>query len=754
MPLKFHTMKRLHFLFAATLLSASLPLGAAEGNSTKAQTAQLPTVTAVTANEIDDPQFFVVEQYRDFLNREPDEKGLPFWTNEITSCGADSACIEYKRINVSSAFFLSIEFQQTGYLVYRLYKASFNRMLRFQEFLADTQQVGRNVVVNQGDWQQRLEANKQQLIADFVARSAFTTKYPTAMTPELYVDTLNSNTGLSLTPPERTTLVNGLKNNTDTRASVLRKVAEQTAFSQKEFNAGFVLSQYFGYLRRNPDDAPDNNLAGFNFWLAKLNQFNGDYIKADMVKSFLVSQEYRSRFVAPEPITKVIPPGGGTISQPGFASLTFPAGSFSANTTVRLSATHSEETQTDFGITGQLFAAGLRTPFEVRVSSGTTAPATSFDAVIQVPDNFLKSMPIDAEVKVFAEVFQDGGEEVLDSFEMFDSTFDPVTKSLRVALPKEVFTNRRHADELFEAIIVIGTTPTKPGTPTISVEPLFLGNPSALDLQFPSDEGFFKPDATCEGTSLGSPLVGSLVVTGAFNPPKHKGVDYRASTGDNVLSAADGKIVKVGNDSRKLDKRDPRSGKLVKGWGRYVLIQHTDGSQTLYAHLLMDSVGPNDEGKVVKKGDVIAKSNNSGGSSGPHLHMEYAPNGKFFNSGKKVDPHPCIGANVSGSITVRDNGTLADDAFRVSLDGAVLGTTAIGASNTFAVNNIRSGTHTLTILCTIAPDDVGTYEITLSQGLTFSGGGTSRSGTLTQGGTVTFTINAPNNVAINKSSDN
>lgn len=743
MPLKFHTTKRLHLFFTATFLAASLLLGVANINSARGQTAQLPTVTAADANEIDDPQFFVTEQYRDFLNREPDENGLPFWTNEITNCGSDSACIEYKRTNVSSAFFLSIEFQQTGYLVYRLNKASFNRMLRLQEFLSDTQQVGRGVVVNQADWQQRLETNKQQLIADFVGRSTFTTKYPTSMSAELYVDTLNSNTGFSLSQTERTTFVNGLKNNTETRASVLRKVAEQTAFSQKEFNAAFVLSQYFGYLRRNPDDAPDNNLSGFNFWLNKLNQFNGDYIKADMVKSFLVSQEYRTRFVAPGTTTKVIPTGGGTISQPGFASLTFPAGSFAANTAVNLSATHTAETQRDFSITGQLFSAGLRTPFEVRVNSGVAAPATSFDAVIQVPDNFLKSMPLDGEIKVFAQVFQDGGEEVLDSFEMFDSTFDPAAKTVRVTLPKEAFTNRRHADEVFEAVIVIGTTPTKPGTISMSPEPLFLGDPSALDVQFPSVEGILRPDAPCEGTSLGSPLQGTLVVTGAFNPPKHKGVDYRASTGDNVMSAADGKIIKVGNDSRKLDKPDPRSGKLVKGWGRYVLIQHTDGSQTLYAHLVMDSVGAKDEGKVVKKGDVIAKSNNSGGSSGPHLHMEYAPNGKFFNNGKKVDPNPCIGTNISGSITVRDNGSLADDAFRVSLDGTVLGTTAIGASNTFAVNNIRSGTHTLTILCTVAPDDVGTYEVTLSQGLTFSGGGTSRSGTLTQGGTVTFTINAP-----------
>jgi len=57
--------------------------------------------------------------------------------------------------------------------------------------------------------------------------------------------------------------------------------------------------QYVGYLRRNPDDAPDNNLDGLNFWLTKLNQFNGNFIEAEMVKAFLVSGEYRERFGQP-----------------------------------------------------------------------------------------------------------------------------------------------------------------------------------------------------------------------------------------------------------------------------------------------------------------------------------------------------------------------------------------------------------------------------------------------------------------------
>ena len=78
----------------------------------------------------------------------------------------------------------------------------------------------------------------------------------------------------------------------------MRQVAENSEFSQREFNRAFVLMQYFGYLRRNPDDPPETNLNfdGYNFWLAKLNQFNGNFIQAEMVKAFITSSEYRNRF--------------------------------------------------------------------------------------------------------------------------------------------------------------------------------------------------------------------------------------------------------------------------------------------------------------------------------------------------------------------------------------------------------------------------------------------------------------------------
>jgi uncharacterized repeat protein (TIGR01451 family) len=254
--------------------------------------------SAAPENPVDFSQFFVRQHYADFLNREPDASGLAFWTNEIEQCGADAQCREVKRINVSAAFFLSIEFQQTGYLVYRLQQASFGAgvALKLKTFLKDTQEIGRNVVVGQGDWQAQLEANKQAFVGDFVLRPEFLTVYPTTLPPALFVDALNANTGGALTQAERDSLVSALASGATTRAGVLRAVAENVEFTRREKNRAFVLMQYFGYLRRGPSDPPDSDLSGWQFWLSKLEQFDGNFIEAEMVKAFISSDEYRKRF--------------------------------------------------------------------------------------------------------------------------------------------------------------------------------------------------------------------------------------------------------------------------------------------------------------------------------------------------------------------------------------------------------------------------------------------------------------------------
>jgi hypothetical protein len=85
-------------------------------------------------------------------------------------------------------------------------------------------------------------------------------------------------------------------NDPTARGQALLKVTQAADFVSREFPRAFVQIEYFGYLRRNPNDPPDNNFDGDNFWLSKLIQFNGDFLKAEMVKAFLISNEYRQRF--------------------------------------------------------------------------------------------------------------------------------------------------------------------------------------------------------------------------------------------------------------------------------------------------------------------------------------------------------------------------------------------------------------------------------------------------------------------------
>jgi hypothetical protein len=371
--------------------------------------------TPPAANPIDNSSFFVRQHYRDFLNREPDASGLQFWTNEIEQCGADAQCREVKRVNVSAAFFLSIEFQRTGFLAYLANRAAFGNSttapqvpLRFADFVRDVQALQRGYVFGQPGAEAVLEANRRAYFDEFVARAEFVSRYG-AMTNSEFVSALliqnnlagsvanlhiarldaaqqvppNNSTargafilrrpptggdynltlsltlsGLSgpatavhlhgpeaagasapvlytlpagefadvhvaLTPEQAVYLLDGrlyidvhteahpdgeirgqipaqrfrvqvlaeaLDAGTITRAQALRVVAESEEIRDAEFRRAFVLMQYFGYLRRDPD------AAGYDFWLSKLNQFDGDYIRAEMVKAFISSDEYRKRF--------------------------------------------------------------------------------------------------------------------------------------------------------------------------------------------------------------------------------------------------------------------------------------------------------------------------------------------------------------------------------------------------------------------------------------------------------------------------
>jgi minor extracellular serine protease Vpr len=264
-------------------------------------------VSLVVNNPINDPTFYVRQHYVDFLNREPDAAGLQFWVNQLASCNGDATCIDIKRQNVSAAYFLSREFQETGFYVIRVQRTAFAKVsndaqkrITLSQFLTDSSAVGAGFVDGQVGADAVLEQNKNNYAQAIVTSSAFVSKYPQTLTAAQFVDALYQTAGVQAQGTERQDAITAFgAGDTAGRAASLRKVAESASVKNAEFAPAFVLLQYFGYLRRNPTDAPDTSDAGYQFWLSKLNAFGGDYIRSEMVRSFILSSEYRKRFGQP-----------------------------------------------------------------------------------------------------------------------------------------------------------------------------------------------------------------------------------------------------------------------------------------------------------------------------------------------------------------------------------------------------------------------------------------------------------------------
>jgi hypothetical protein len=237
------------------------------------------------ANAIDTTEFFVRQQYLDFLGREPDQFGLVYWSNQINGCNGDAGCIQTQRINVSAAFFIAQEFQQTGSFIYCVYQGALGRRPLFAEYSFDRQSV-----VGGGD----LESEKQAFATQFVARGEFMQRYQTQIAADSFVDALlqstrqSSGVDLSAQRDAFISAYNGGVSLLQSRAAVVHAMADNAAFKQSQYNSAFVLMEYFGYLQRDPD------VGGYQFWLNALNSASGSYPR--MVCSFVTSAEYQRRF--------------------------------------------------------------------------------------------------------------------------------------------------------------------------------------------------------------------------------------------------------------------------------------------------------------------------------------------------------------------------------------------------------------------------------------------------------------------------
>jgi hypothetical protein len=239
-----------------------------------------------TANPLDTAEFFVRQQYVDILGREPDEGGFNYWSDEILRCGDDATCTNRRRREVAAAFFIEQEFQQSGSFIHELYQGALGRRPLHDEYSADRGRVlgGPN-----------LDEEKTAFAASFAQRTDFLQKYPANVTAESFVDALLQNVhqhsavDLSYERDHLITLYQGGANQAASRGLVLRAMADNAAFKKGNYNPAFVLTEYFAYLRRDPE--PD----GYYFWLDVLNNREVDNFRG-MVCSFITSTEYQRRF--------------------------------------------------------------------------------------------------------------------------------------------------------------------------------------------------------------------------------------------------------------------------------------------------------------------------------------------------------------------------------------------------------------------------------------------------------------------------
>jgi murein DD-endopeptidase MepM/ murein hydrolase activator NlpD len=428
--------------------------------------------------------------------------------------------------------------------------------------------------------------------------------------------------------------------------------------------------------------------------------------------------------LAPDSTQAPIPSTGGTITLPGIGSTTFPAGAFPDGARVKLSVGSDATVAANFDEFASIFRPSSRLAYEVTISTGPAPPiAETVDVLLEFPSDFLSQAPDGYGIEMFAMVEQESDLDLpFRTFELFESHLTLSGAAIQATVPTGVFF--LDSDGQYKTVFILAPTPGVKDPPTVLMQSA-LGQLGSSTLS----------TSQCKAASISCPIAGGCTVTSPYQPARkhpvtgvtrpHYGVDYTAPTGTVLMAAASGTIERSYTSS---------------SFGETIVIRHDDGGATLYAHLQRRDA---QNGQRVIQGEQIGTANNTGLSSGPHLHMEYVPNGQIIQSKSRIDPDACMDAEGSGSVTVSDSGNLADDAFGVAIDGFSIGQTAIGASNTLAISNLKVGQHTLTLTVVVAPDNVGTYTVRLNDGLKFNDGSTSKSGSAAAGATLSWGFIVP-----------
>ena len=246
-----------------------------------------PAATATLTNPVDDLRFFINQHYLDLAGREPDQLTVEKLLLQLAQCGTKADCLRSRRVDVSAALFLENDLAATGVFLHGLYTTGFGRRPKFAEFESD-----RAALTNHSA---EVERSRMAFLLAFVQRAEFKRRYPATMKPAEFVDAIISsvmqNAAVDISS-ERNNLIALVDDTSAGRAAVVAKVIGQPLLIDTLYNHSLILSHYFAYLRRDPDES------GYATWLNFIK--NKPLRDTDTARSvtcgFLNSSEYQSRF--------------------------------------------------------------------------------------------------------------------------------------------------------------------------------------------------------------------------------------------------------------------------------------------------------------------------------------------------------------------------------------------------------------------------------------------------------------------------
>jgi hypothetical protein len=242
-----------------------------------------PAANAALSNPVDDFRFFVNQHYLDLTGRDGDQATVDKLVAQLAQCNGKSDCLRARRIEISSNLFGDNDLEASAAFLNSLYTAALGRRPKFAEFETDRAALA-----------QRKDDARAAFVLAFVQRPEFKKRFAETMKPAEFVDavltSLTQSAGVDLAA-QRAELL-GLADGPNGRAAVLTKVISQQPLLDAQYNQSLILSHYFAYLRRDPDDS------GFATWLNAIK--NKPLRDADTARSvtcgFVNSAEYQNRF--------------------------------------------------------------------------------------------------------------------------------------------------------------------------------------------------------------------------------------------------------------------------------------------------------------------------------------------------------------------------------------------------------------------------------------------------------------------------